>query len=410
MYPPSSAVYRILSVVTVAAAIVLTQYAQSVNAQPDPQGEIWGLDTSFGNNGLAHVLQFGSGELVYSRGKTVLLPNDKIVSGLEYTVQYGRLDDTGQITIRFTQDGSPEKTGHLEGQFIGVQTDGKLIVAAYTDHAFLTRYNTDLSLDSTFVMSTDVHLGDGGCCFAVQSDDRILVSTSSGEIRRLEPNGAEDKSFPNIVGPFNVVDSIVPHPNGTFLVQEHETEALRCSARVYSNDGIYLSSLFDSSYSSRDNHCGQHLIRFAPYPDGGFVWSRFGTAIFKSRSDGGLDRSFGDNGHVVITVGGGVEPLALADVAVQPDGKIVFIGHVVFDRGIQQFVMRYDADGSLDQSFGTHGIFYFPNTIHNYVQVEIIVQSDGRLVVTRTDAAGVVLMRLQSFPVRGVAYLPHVAR
>lgn len=70
-------------------------------------------------------------------------------------------------------------------------------------------------------------------------------------------------------------------------------------------------------------------------------------------SDGTLDTTFGTNGKVRT---GGV--MSVSDVLLQPDGKILFAGgsDPTYNTSPNDFALvRLNADGSLDQSFGTGG-------------------------------------------------------
>lgn len=69
---------------------------------------------------------------------------------------------------------------------------------------------------------------------------------------------------------------------------------------------------------------------------------------------GSLDTTFDGDGMVVSQITG-LADIAHA-VAVQPDGKIVVGGSIEFDFNTTDFVVaRYNADGSLDTSFGGQG-------------------------------------------------------
>src|SRR3954452_21919097 len=73
---------------------------------------------------------------------------------------------------------------------------------------------------------------------------------------------------------------------------------------------------------------------------------------------GDLDRSFGSGGSV-ITRGANVNNLDIAmAMAVQADGKIVVVGRgwTRYEDGWDFAVVRYNANGSLDTSFGGTGI------------------------------------------------------
>ena len=49
------------------------------------------------------------------------------------------------------------------------------------------------------------------------------------------------------------------------------------------------------------------------------------------------------------------------DIALQPDGKIIAVGHPRFRSGTSGFVVhRYNANGTLDASFGAGGVVITP--------------------------------------------------
>src|SRR5262245_4675492 len=102
-------------------------------------------------------------------------------------------------------------------------------------------------------------------------------------------------------------------------------------------------------------------------------------ALIYGQTGGRLDAGFGTGGTVITDFGG---PAAARTVAVQADGKILAAG-VAFFNGVTNFAAaRYNSDGTLDASFGTGGIattaFDFPG---NFDRVFTIVrQPDGKFV------------------------------
>ncbi|WP_349617181.1 delta-60 repeat domain-containing protein [Azotobacter salinestris] len=74
-------------------------------------------------------------------------------------------------------------------------------------------------------------------------------------------------------------------------------------------------------------------------------------SLIRLNADGTLDTGFGDAGQVVVDIGGGGDQDSAYDLAVQPDGKILLAGesHSNFT------VIRLNADGTLDSGFGTDG-------------------------------------------------------
>ncbi|MEK6698253.1 MAG: S8 family serine peptidase [Nitrospirota bacterium] len=79
------------------------------------------------------------------------------------------------------------------------------------------------------------------------------------------------------------------------------------------------------------------------------------AALARYNPEGSLDTAFGTGGKVITDLGG--YSTKLSAVAIQPDGKIVTAGgYVELPGGVPDFaVVRYNADGSLDSTFGAGG-------------------------------------------------------
>ncbi len=83
------------------------------------------------------------------------------------------------------------------------------------------------------------------------------------------------------------------------------------------------------------------------------VKDSFAFAIIRYNLDGSLDASFGNGGKRATRLVGNDTALA---VALQADGKIVSAGFATVAPGNAAFALiRYHANGSLDQSFGGDG-------------------------------------------------------
>jgi len=78
--------------------------------------------------------------------------------------------------------------------------------------------------------------------------------------------------------------------------------------------------------------------------------------VAKYKKDGKLDSSFGTSGNVVTTIGSNLT--APVNIILQPDYKIIVGGYIINapNQGRQGFIVRYLADGSVDESFGNNGI------------------------------------------------------
>jgi len=106
------------------------------------------------------------------------------------------------------------------------------------------------------------------------------------------------------------------------------------------------------------------------------------AALARYNADGSLDVTFGHDGVVKTHFGGSTESAEWFDV--QADGKIVVLGNTL--RGAtngthHQALARYHADGSLDASFGKGGrvATNIPNA--DLFGAAVRVQPDGRLLV-----------------------------
>ncbi len=115
---------------------------------------------------------------------------------------------------------------------------------------------------------------------------------------------------------------------------------------------------------------------------GGAKWTYKATysstfALARLNSSGQLDRSFGTRGKVTTSFGKGDS--AIYGMALQLDGKIVAVGH--FNQAIA--LARYNANGSLDSSFGSGGkVVTNPTPWGGEGAYAVAIQSDGKIVVT----------------------------
>lgn len=108
--------------------------------------------------------------------------------------------------------------------------------------------------------------------------------------------------------------------------------------------------------------------------------------IFAKSNDGDLDLSFGNQGKVITTINGKNFYMTNNNnsAVVQPDDKIVMVGSAVdlnapFYSGFA--VIRYNVDGSLDNSFGNNGLVII-NIEQDYENATAVtLQSDGKIVV-----------------------------
>ena len=105
------------------------------------------------------------------------------------------------------------------------------------------------------------------------------------------------------------------------------------------------------------------------------------TARFSG--DGRIDRSFGDNGRV-LTLVAGKQMCGASSVLVEPDGKIVVVGDYASEREPRHIaVLRYLPDGAPDSQFGQNGIAHLAQMSANAWGAAL--DSHGRVVVVGTE-------------------------
>src|SRR5262249_28255379 len=102
-------------------------------------------------------------------------------------------------------------------------------------------------------------------------------------------------------------------------------------------------------------------------------------ALARYNADGTLDDSFGTHGKVTTDFASSFD--VGEALIVRPDGKIVVVGSTSPTLGVIDFaVARYNADGTLDSGFGSGGKvttdFGAEDTAH-----AVALQADGKIVV-----------------------------
>ncbi|HEY0678586.1 MAG TPA: T9SS type A sorting domain-containing protein, partial [Chitinophagaceae bacterium] len=102
-------------------------------------------------------------------------------------------------------------------------------------------------------------------------------------------------------------------------------------------------------------------------------------AIVRYNDDGTLDNSFSGDGIVV--TGFGVTNCHVTALAVQPDGKII-AGGITDPYGNTDFALaRYNADGTLDLTFDGDGLVTTDINIRDWI-TDIALQPDGKIVAS----------------------------
>lgn len=336
------------------------------------------LDTTFDGDGIVTTDFWGSSDYLDTINALVIQPDGKIIAA-GYTHAGGPI---GFALARYNSDGSLDPTFDGDGKVItyftqvssissfaydvALQPDGKIIAAGSmfpndsTEDFALVRYNADGSLDTTFdgdgKLTTPVgSFNDRVQSVAIQTDGKIVAAgyTHQGSddyeyaLARYNPDGSLDTSF--------------------------------------DSDGK-LRTLF-SNFSDAANAVSiQTDGKIVAVGESGTATGR-AFSMARYNQNGSLDTSFDGDGKILTTVVNGSNNFAKA-VAIQSDGKIITAGFSGPGSGPDDFTLiRYNADGSLDNSYGIGGIVKFKFTVRDRLQA-IALDALGRAVVAGATSGG----------------------
>ncbi|MBM3273316.1 hypothetical protein FJY94_08800, partial [Candidatus Kaiserbacteria bacterium] len=344
------------------------------------------LDTSFDGDGKV-TTAIGTG---YDWGESVAVQDDgKILVAGRAGGYFGlvRYNTDGSLDTSFDGDGKVTTaigTGSdSSGYSVTVQDDGKILVAGDAGGYFgLVRYNTDGSLDTSFdsdgKLTTKIGSNyDEGKSVVVQTDGKILVTGETNSsytgfaLVRYNSDGSLDTSFDGDgkvttnMGSGSESISLTLQPDGKILVAGYVYKGNnQCFALArYNSDGS-LDASFDGDgkvttdigigyeYSESVTIQADGKILVAGFAENGsntVFGSSTDFALVRYNSDGSLDTSFDSDGKVTTAIGTGYDEAY--GVTVQTDGKILVAGFAYNGSNSDFALVRYNPDGSLDQTF-----------------------------------------------------------
>jgi uncharacterized delta-60 repeat protein len=115
--------------------------------------------------------------------------------------------------------------------------------------------------------------------------------------------------------------------------------------------------------------------------------------ISRFRPDGTVDAHFGRNG-ITVTAPAGSRSERLSGIALQPDGKIVVGGQMAKGPSGDFALLRYDARGVLDPSFGRDGLVAVDFAGREDQVRAVSLQADGKIVGVGPSETDFALVRL----------------
>ena len=389
------------------------------------------LDTSFDLDGIV-ITDFGystyaAAAAIQADGKTLVAGEGYPNSSADFTlVRYntdGKLDQSfgtgGKVTTDFG--------GYDSCRAMAIRPDGRIILAGITNpgagfnyNIALARYKVDGSLDTSFGMGgmavfdllSQVSIFD----VELQSDGRIVVAgfiTFDSSlpavdffVARFTSSGSPDLSFgggdgfesTDFFNPRDYAFSLVIQPDGKIVVAGGTNDEFGgsygylnfdyCMAR-YNADGS-----LDTSFGTGGRVVTESFGKGRPadlllVANGKIVQavtsqtpqtSYADFALIRYNANGSVDTSFGTAGYTKVDLEGTISLYDQAyGAALQPDGKIVVGGSTNNSR--DSGLARFNGNGSVDTSFGTNGVVVTDVDEFEYC-TDIAVQGDGRIVTS----------------------------
>ena len=303
-----------------------------------------------------------------------------------------------------------------------VQQDGKIVVTGSSRNSnnndiTLVRYNANGSLDTSFgnagKVTTDVSGDDdGGISIALQSNGKIVVtgySFNNCVLLRYNSNGSLDSSFGSggkVITAFGSLNdagmSVVLQGDGRIVVAGRFSNGLANSAvfvlvrydtngsldTSFGSEGIVNTSIsrFCTCFSTVIQNDGKIVV--AGYALAG---NHTDFALVRYNRDGTLDNSFGSDGKITTAVGSNYDHAY--SVVVQGDGKIIVAGDSNDGAYYDFALVRYTTTGALDTSFGSGGKVTTPIGSGDDKGQSVAVQSDGKIVVAGNSNGNFALVR-----------------
>jgi len=295
---------------------------------------------------------------------------------------------------------------------IGVQEDGKIIVAGSSDNGLgskmaVLRYHSEGTIDHDFLFSSGeslgtVHFDDAVHAIAFTDDGLILLGGTlsvdgyrKGVVLRLLSNGQLDLSFGEggiawleiedvdseirdlaidgtgriAVAGFVVDDNGVENP---LIARLSETGELDLA---FNEDGIFV----DQDVSGR----ATGLVGMSDFQviAGGYSINDTGwKGIYLSRfvESGESDTQFGEQGRVVWF--DDIEQITTHDIGTTVDEKIILAGEVELPDGQYRIMLaRFNNDGSADEGFAENGVLVYDIGIDSRLH-SLVVNPDSTII------------------------------
>lgn len=372
--------------------IVVGGYFSSYNGNPCNNLVRLNTDGTFD-----HTFNLGSGFTAdYNGTPEPMVVHDVIIQGDDKIIASGDFDNYNGNTIyriaRLNPDGTIDNSfdpgPNTSGEFntMGLQSDGKIVVAGScqscngTASNNILRLNTDGSTDTSFNPGT----GFWGTphTLSIQDNDKIVIGgafgsfdgTQTEKIVRLNQDGTIDNTFNLGIGFDYAPYSVVIQSNQQILIGGYFTSynGTNSNGIIRLNSDGTVDNTFITGTGFQSRVYAMTIQSDGKIIAGGDFFIYNGTSrnnIARLNSDGSIDNSHNQ--------GSGFNDRVYS-IAIQDDGKIICGGTFTsFNGNTHNRIVRLNPDGSLDNSFDTGTGFEG----YNRKVFSVAIQDDGKILV-----------------------------
>lgn len=362
---------------TYSANIVVQQDGKIIQAVSNPNDSVdfclirykadGGLDSTFGVNGKA----FSAVSIQNDNIECIMLQPDGKIIAIGYS--YGVLN-ADFLLLRYNNNGTADSSFGVSGKVItpvgltddyaykaAIQSDGKIVVvgtsmdSTYVSAYAVVRYNTNGGIDSSFGQNGKIvnHLGHfityiGNTYYGQYSDEyanNILIQTDGKIIV-----GGQSYSHAGCYDYYGYI-----YCNPVFAMTRYNSNGTTDS--TFGNKGKVVDSTFLYYPTAIGLQADNKIVVTGRNYQQLFLMERF-------TSNGRVDSSFGVNGTVATVLCNQDCRLDPTSIAIQSDGKIVVGGSFAsFNDSWKFAVLRYETNGSLDNTFNGNGTAIFHVTL-----------------------------------------------
>lgn len=295
-------------------------------------------------------------------------------------------------SYKFTDERAGFDTPNVLGDVVFAQSDGKIIWGGKTSYGGfnfngaykynLVRFNTDGTIDDTFVDQYFLGNNDGYIrSVAQQSDGKLIVvghftgvgiaNFTYNRIVRLNTNGTIDITF---------ADGLTGFDDNALVVKVLSDNSILVGGKFSYYNGTLVNKLvrldssgnLDTAFNSNiSGYIGGNVNAITVDGSGNiYVGGEFSNYIIKLGSDGTPDATF--------VVGSGFNDRVSA-IAIDNGGKIIVGGWFSsYDGSACRKIVRLNTDGTIDNTFNDSNDFNDPN---GSIQ-SIAIQSDQKILVS----------------------------